>query len=376
MKKKGLLFILFIMFSFALTGCWDNHEMEDRSYVITLGVDKYSGEESSRYTLSLGSAQLSALSKNDDNKEAIPTVFADGKTLSSAVKKADCQSSREMYLGQLKTVVFGKELLEDKTLLTSVLDELERNQDISEKIILLGTDGEAADCVAAILQEDSSTGMFLWDFYKNTSDNVAVTRRLNLESFLMELRNSEGCSVLPKISMKDKKIRLGGGIALADYQLCGVLNDDEERGSLYIKGEAKGDVVEGKWENTVVPVWVYRNKVKTTFSEQDGRLVCHILSKSQGSVEGSDFLEGHLLDSHTIKVLEKEFEEFIKRRMEDTIKLSQQQYGEDVFDFASDLRRKNYGLYNKYGENRQNMIKNMIFDVQADLQIRTTGVIQ
>ncbi len=376
MKKRKRLLLFLVMVPFVLTGCWDNHEMEDRSYVITLGVDKYQGVENNRYTLSLGSAQLSALSKKGNSKDEIPTVFADGKTLASAVKKADCQSSREMYLGQLKTLIFGKELLEDKALLTSVLDELERNQDISEKIILLGADGKAADCVASILKEDSSTGMFLWDFYKNTSDDVAVTRRLNLEKFLMELRNSEGSSVLPKISLKDKKIRLGGGMALADYALCGTLNDDEERGSLFIKGDAKGDVVEGEWENTVIPVWIYKNDVKTTFTEQNGHVVCHIFSKSDGSIEGSDFLYGHLFDSRTIEKLEHEFEKIIKARIENTIKLAQEEYGKDIFDFSSELRRHNFSLYQKYGKDENEVVKNMVFDVNARLQIRSTGVIQ
>ena len=82
----------------------------------------------------------------EGNAQSVYPVTAD--TLTAAVADADSRSSREVYLGQLRTVVFGKSLLADKAAFEAVLEELERGNALSEKVMVLGLrqchDGDAA----------------------------------------------------------------------------------------------------------------------------------------------------------------------------------------------------------------------------------------
>lgn len=374
--------LLVVMTMFLLTGCWDKRNMEDRSYVITMGVDKYRGDEKNRYVLSLGSAEISALSggtKDAGESEPegdITAIQVEGSTLAEAIHRADCFHSRKMYLGQLKTVIFGKTLLEDKELFLNALDELERNPDISEKTILLASRGSAMDCVEIVLHEDTSTGLFIWDFYKNTAQDVAVTEKMDLETFLMDLRNSNGQGILPQVHVEKDKIRFGGGTALANFALCGDLSDEQERGMLLLKEKGKGAVYGGRWQNSIVPFSVYKNNTDFSFEEKGDSLVCQIDMDVDGSIDGKDFFANSLFKDKEIKKLEDLFGNVIKTEIENTIKIAQEGYKQDILNISSKLHQKKPKLYEKYGANPNVSFQNMTFDVNVKVNVQTIGVVQ
>lgn len=153
MRKK--IALLLLLLPFCLAGCWDGKDPEDRSYIITLGVDRT--EDGMLFTF--------APAETTDAETKVYSMQAD--TLAKAVAQADSHSSREVYLGQLKTVVFGKSLLEDQAAFASITEELLRGTAVSEKVMILATEEDAESCVNAIAEVDNSTGLFLWDFYKN-----------------------------------------------------------------------------------------------------------------------------------------------------------------------------------------------------------------
>ena len=111
---RQLKFALIALLPLLLTGCWDGRDPEDRAYVITMGIDK--GEDGLLVT-------FAPAKTTEGNDQSVYRV--NGDTLTAAVADADSRSSREVYLGQLRTVVFGKSLLADKAAFEAVLEELE-----------------------------------------------------------------------------------------------------------------------------------------------------------------------------------------------------------------------------------------------------------
>ena len=145
---------------------------------------------------------------------------------------------RKTDLGQLKTVILGEGLLRDSARLDALLGELERSQAVSEKVMLLAADSAAA-CVEKAMKEDSKTGLFLWDFYKNTAEEVAVTEGIDLDTFLTGAPGRGGNGVLPRIRAEGKGCGLGGGMAVS-ARGASILNEQEERGYLFPAGRCRG----------------------------------------------------------------------------------------------------------------------------------------
>lgn len=260
-KWRWLLFLLPPLF---FTGCWDAKDPEDRSFIITLGID----DAAEGCTFTLASA----------NGEAEIVTAA---TLAEAVAEVDTRISRKTDLGQLKTVILSQSFLEQGEKRESFLRELEQSQAVSAKVMLLATTDMASACVMAAVAEDR--GLFLWDFYKNTAVEVAVTKGMDLDTFLAEQAEQGGNAVLPRISTENNRLRLGGGVALSP-NLVFPLNAEEERGYLFLLGEAEGAVLSLADEK--IPLRIEKNRVRYTFSKQKDGILCTIEIFAEGIPQG------------------------------------------------------------------------------------------
>lgn len=339
---------------FFATGCWDRRDPEDREYVITMGIDK--AEKGYSFTF--------APAKTREKEPKL--ITAEGETLAGALASADSHNSRKTELGQLKMIVFGRELLEDRTLFTAMLAELEQSRDVSRKLTVLATNQGAADCVDWVLQEDNGTGLFLWDFYKNTAKEVAVTKGLDLGTFLTELSEQEGSAVLPRIVLEGEEIQLAGGIGLLDYSYLCQMEERTEQGYLFLLGEAEGALLEGHDGERLLPLRIVHSDVRYEFIPQtENRLLCRIILPLEGTLLGGSATQ----TSAQAKKMENLFAEIIKSEIENTINIARAENGENLYGLASRLRRVQPDFDGDFWQS-------VVFSVEPQLKIRNTGRIR
>ena len=350
-KRKFLLLFLLPLF---LTGCWDKKDPEDRAFILTLGVDD--APAGCRFTFAPA---------NTGEGEA-RTYTAESATLAGAVAQVDGQMSRKTDMGQLKTVILSGDFLGNSRKLESLLRELERSQTISEKVMLLATAETAADCVEAVMAADSQTGTFLWDFYKNTAQEVAVTKGIDLDTFLTERTEQGGNSILPRITAKDQNLELGGGMAVATDAVY-FLNSTEERGYLFLLGEAEGALLEAPWGGEVLPLEIGKSDVKYAFSLQDSHILCCVTLPLEGTLQGG---EGMFLSAETRKELEAVFEESIKSEIEHTLKIARRAKT-DLFGILPRLYQQEPILAE--GISREALWQAITFEIQPELEMKDMG---
>ena len=352
MYKKFVL--LALVGPFFLTGCWDKKDPEDRAFIITLGVDT-AAENGCRFTFAPA---------NIETGEA-ETYAAESETLSGAVAQVDTYTSRKTDLGQLKTVILGEGLLRDSARLDALLGELERSQAVSEKVMLLAADSAAA-CVEKAMKEDSKTGLVLWDFYKNTAEEVAVTKGIDLDTFLTERTERGGNGVLPRIRAEGERLRLGGGMAVS-ARGASILNEQEERGYLFLLGDAEGAVLEGKYEAAVFPLAVTKTKADYDFQAAGDTVLCTVTLPVEGTLQGG---RSELLSAEQKTELESIFSASIKEEVEHTIKTA---LSEGV-DFLGILPRAERALPQLAKAcTREQLWERMAFRVVPKVQITDMG---
>ncbi len=352
-KWRYLLFA--ILPPLFLTGCWDRKDPEDRAFIITLGVDL--AEEGCRFTFAPA---------NIETGEA-ETYGAEARTLAEAVAQVDCRSSRKTDLGQLKTIIFSEKLLENQAQRNALLEELERSQTVSEKVMLLATEDAAADCVDAAMAEDSKTGLFLWDFYKNTAQEVAVTKGMDLDTFLTEMQEQGGCGVFPRIRVEDEKLRLGGGIAVSPTGVYS-LEDEEERGYLFLLGEAEGALLEGEYMGEMIPLEIGKSKVKYDFTKQgDGSILCTVTLPLEGTLQGGG---GVFLSEQSQQSMETLFEGIIKEEIQHTMRIAEMA-GEDLFGVLPKLYQSAPQISAEHS--RETLWQALEFEFCPELKLKDMG---
>ena len=353
MRKRKLL-LLFLLPPLFLTGCWDKKDPEDRTFILALGIDK--GEDGCRFTFAPA-----------DIETGEGEVYgAEGRTLASAVARVDTKISRKTDLGQLKTIIFSQEVLENRTILQSLLQEMERSQAISEKVMFLATEGSASDCVEAVMKEEGNTGLFLWDFYKNTAREVAVTKGMDLDTFLTEQVERDGNGVIPRISLKEGEIEVGGGIALSKQRTYAMTNA-EERGYLFLSGDAEGALLEAEYEGAVIPLEIGKCEVEYEFSLHEENILCRITLPLEGTIQGG---EGTLLSPEKRKELEQIFGERIKLEVLHTIKIAERAKA-DLFGILPRMKQQEPSLSTDISD--EALWRSLRFEVVPDLKLKDMG---
>lgn len=352
MHKGRLLWLL--LPSLLLTGCWDKKDPEDRAFIMTLGVD--AAPAGCRFTFAPA---------NTGEGEA-RTYAAESETLAGAVAQIDGQMSRKTDLGQMKTVIFSREILEDSQKLERILQELERSQTISEKVMLLATTDRAADCAEAVLAADSKTGTFLWDFYKNTAGEVAVTKGIDLDTFLTERKEQGGNGVLPRISVQEGNLELGGGVAVTQERIY-PLSNAEERGYLFLLGEAEGALLESVYEGETLPMEIGKNDVRYDFALEDTDILCRVTLPLEGTLQGG---EGFFLSTEKREQIEAVFEEGIRAEIAHTIGIADRAK-EDLFGILPRLCRQEPALTE--GISAEALWQALRFEILPELELKDMG---
>ncbi len=304
----------------------DGNDPENLEYIITLGIDV--AEDGYGFTF------VPAKTQSAETK----LLSATGKTLAEGVSFLDRENPRKTEMGQLKMIVLSKEVLEDDDYLT-LLGEWERSQDISGNVMLLATENTAEECLQAILDGDGETGLFLWDFYENTAEDVAVTWGEDLDGFLTALGEQKEFAILPKISVTDGKLSLGGGLLLANHQYIETLHTEDTLGYAFLGGNGEGAVLVAS-NGTQIPVSlrVMKNNVSYEVDAIGDAVRCTISVVVKGDILGSGGQE--LFDENTSDTLEDLFAKLIKEEVEHTIEVAKNVDALESLGIGMEIRRK------------------------------------
>lgn len=409
--------IVLLLSLFLLTGCWDKVEIENRAFALSLGIDKFSesnkhsynenkqtdnlkdykkeiifGDEEdnldteeidtsiiwedgtdNRFTVTIAMPKTSDESeKNDDTSTNLK--ISSNSTISSAMNFVNAFSNQKTYFGHTKLAILGEEILKDEKLFRECIDVLERNPDISRKILMLGTDGDAKKILEFDDAPDESISLFITNFYKNNTNNSATTFKQTLENLVRQLRET-GNTIIPKISIDEDTVKLAGGGLIKDLQLVDWLTEEEMKGYLFVKGEGRGANLTARLNDALVPLNVTKNKTKIFFKESsNGQLECIINVKVQGNVEEYKFSEDVLLTEENLFNLEYEYKKEIENKIENCISKFEK-YEVDGFFLKDHLYKYNYDLYGKY-ENKIETYNNKFKIVPLiEVDISETGTV-
>ncbi len=430
MKKKLLLFLFAVFF---LTGCWDKVEIENRGFVISIGIDSYTaqkneqqkkatanakeaesetpeskstesgdrkqkpdsekkepsmfeGETNMRYIVTMALPNISELAEkgsggegragNGENSAKAKAIKKSAsETVAGGMDLIDAYSSQKFYYGHTKICVLGDGILKDAALFREAMDAVERNKEISRKIILLATKGTAEEILNADVTGEPLVGMFVSDFYKNNKYSINSTLRRDLEGAVQQLM-ATGNAIIPEISIENKEIKLGGLAIIKDYKLAGFMNDLETRGYLWTQKAKMGGLVTVPYQNTFVPLAISDKKTKIKFSEQGDHLVCHIDVEVEGNIDEYLLSDKHLSEPNHLDNLQKSYEAKIAEEIQTSFHKFQNEFGVDGLDVNNLLRKNYYDLYKKYNSNWDETFEKMDLETSVKVSIRGSGSIK
>ena len=218
-KKEPILYLFTILFalgfSFSLTGCRHLTDIEEKSYVLSLYVDRLSGEENG-YAFQVARADLNKMEERD---EEIPCQITKikAKTLKELEEKYLRIIPGEMEWNHIYTIFFSLEMTENKEACMRLLEEWDGDWQKSPNVFLVASSpppdklykvknipkGAAGQEVGLLIKQSKKQQKIKSD-QKNNTEKICETPI----DYLRHTEQSPGKSILYQIVIEDGKIVL------------------------------------------------------------------------------------------------------------------------------------------------------------------------
>jgi len=351
MKNNNLKIGIILCISFTavlLTGCWGKTETEDRDYIVTMGIDS-SDEYPNLYDkfniigadgdfiISMGAAELKSDIGEESEKQNM-SVFRGGG-IAEIRETANDYSDNDIYFGQLKTVVIGKDIVKDYETFKNMAYDIERTEKINKKVIVVVADDDATDIIQKIMEDEDGNGMYLWNYYKNNDIKFDLGEYMDFEQLVKSLRNNEAI-IIPQVSLKNDAVVLEGGSVINKDGYRGDVSHEILEGLKWIEGNAKGEIVSVEGVSVRVLSQTVKDEMKDGIYTVDTSVAC--------------IVENGELTDNSINEIKSVIKDKIDNTINKAVKLNA-----DFFKISDDGN-----------------IENLNYNVSVEIKIASTGVIK
>ena len=336
------------------SGCWDKVQLENRGFVSAFGIDAYDAERTTGSALRLNSPQayerfvvtVCMPSQGGSEEGGTTTLTAAADALIPALSLISLGTSQDPYYGQTKAIILGEGLLRDADLLAQAIDAMERNREISRKVVVLACRGDASEILQAEIKGEQ-IGMHISNFYNRRNAAMGVAFKKDLESLLKDLRSSGG-SVIPAVAVEDGVISLSGAAMVSGFELAGWLDDAEVRGLMLARGRGENSHITTGFDGTRLPLRLSSQRARIKFERGEFGLICILNIHAKGSVEEYRANSAQDISSpENVARLNKLFAGEIEREITAAHKRLTQG-GVDGLGLLERMRKFNYSLYEEF----------------------------
>lgn len=384
-RTRILLCSICIILLFCVSGCANRVEINERSMVLGVGIDKPMALESSasgadeedsdeaseeeenseeedmgtgeaastdyirippptedqmpRYAMTIEAPLVGNIASDSSGggSEGVESVVvtSTGNTLWEIERSLGLRLGRENFYGHLAVIVISDEVARGG--LEPVLDFFTRRRDVLQNIPVVISNGEARKVMEVIPEEEQSAGIHL-----NTLLSSVYRTGSKINSNMLDIRRSlvsTGNAVLPRVrASSSTEMTVGGGAVIKDWKLRGWLSELETSGYNLITGadNISGgglSVVDPKDRKQLITSLIRKYSVKTKVTLENGHPVYTIKVVSEWDIveKGSDLSTWNV---QYIRQIERLIESELERRIITVIDKMQREFKADIFGFG------------------------------------------
>ncbi len=359
-----------------LTGCWDKIEIEDRLFVLAIGLDKAEGTEGqdmqNKLSISFVSPVLAEI--KEGSGPAYKTYKTTASTFTMAPSNLWDRFAKMQFFGHTRVMLFGEALMKDEKLMKEINDAFQRSHDIHQSMLVFVVPGKAED----VFKVEPMYDRLLATYITGIADNSTYTAKImkqTLSEFLIKINSQKGSVIIPGLIPMKEEVRITGAGVIKDYRLAGYLDDTEGRVQNWLMNQAQGGSIPVKYEGTdiVFRYFTFRRKIKLDRVEA-GKLYMTYDFETEGAIE--EYLEGkELLDDALLKKMEKVIEKAIEESSLALIHKYQKDFKVDLIGVQDYLSKYHPELYKEIKKDyQQYFTEKMVLETKATVQVRRVGL--
>jgi spore germination protein KC len=404
MKRRMLLFVLLMILSLILSGCWDYIEYEDLAQIVGMGMDY--NNESHQITITIlypsikkGKSGLTASSGATAGPQWIVHSVTD-TTLLGAVTKLQEVIPQKMFYGYLKVLVIGEEAA--KYNLMEIIDEFNRTPSVHNSVNILISSGKAEDVLKTVDPDHIFSSLELHDLV-HLGMNTGAAYVVTLNDFTQMLAIGGWEATAPRvisIAAKPEKeevkggtqsklrfneerigtIRVTGMAVFKGKKFAGWLEEKESRGFGWITGKKINPfiVAEIAGEASTEDILYYRvdeanGKIKVQMVNNqpviDVDVTVNADLRKYYRNKGTEFIS-----AEEISIAQQILSDCIRSDIDAALQKGQKELKSDIFGFGFALFRNDPSLWkNEYEAKWEEVFPNIPVIISVDAKVINTG---
>lgn len=434
-KYKLIKFGCILLVASMLTGCWDSVEVNNRSILLELAIDKNDDytydpqvplDQQKIYRITYAIPDFGKLSGTESlAKDAETNIIVEAPSVGASIGEVEIRSKDTVTFSHVKAILLGESLLQDPKLFRQVLDGISRDMLIARNVPLLAVNGAASLTTKVENTEQPILGLYVLDYFNNKERPVSFFKKQLMGNFIREIEET-GITTLPIFHIEDvekrvaeesstggangipdkeqtmtgqkeeqqggqqedgnqssdkgkanlgDEINISGAAVIKDYELVGYLSKEEIRSQLFIEGKIKNSPVLAVYQGGSVTYTIKMVKSKVSFKDTENGPICLVEIDTIGNI-------GEYLDQSGEQVTKgsntAEIEQQIANQIVEQVKVGIRKSKEMNVDFMGiglAMYRKRPALWEKYGpEWETGVYVDMPIEIGVNVDIQSTGI--
>jgi spore germination protein KC len=364
-----------------LSGCWDRTEVNDLALIVGLGIDQTKNGKI-RLTVEIvvpksvgGGGQMMGGGGAGGGETIIKS--GTGVTVADAISNLQEKLSRRVFWGHTKVIVFGEKAA--KAGIRQHLDFLSRNPEARLRSNVLVNKGTAKSVLELVPPIEQSSSEVLRELSESQ-----LLLRVTVKDVLQMLSGDTGAAALPMVKIKPPEKGKQEQQTVAFIQrtaifkkdkMIGDIDDQLTRGVLWIRNEIKeaNITITPKGEKGNITATLIRAHTELIPKYEKGKWKMIVKATAEDDI----ILNGtklDLLNPKYTKMIEKELENEMNKRIRNTLKKVQKEMKADIFGFADIFHRKYPREWNRVKNRWEEIFPTVEVVVKTKAYVRRPGI--
>lgn len=358
-------------------GCVPHTELDKLGIVEAVGIDFADGE----YTVTVQYFNTDAsggVTAVDSTAPNAVVAECGGKTIESALEALSYKTGKEIMLGAVGMIVFGKDAAFS---LGDSLGFTASHFSGNFRAYIAAADGKASDVLAVKFKEGNASVDKVEGMLRNAQE-LGLTRPVRLYEAAEMLCSPTESLVLPRFTVYSdggemtedgSSLILSGGTLCTDDKYAGTLGVNDMSGLAMIcpaAGSGRSCDMSLTVGDSEARVMLYRIRTAVTPSLADGRL--HLDVETNADCK---YVTSNIGDPYAEKdTVERLCEEEIIRRTSSVLEKSLHGYGADVFGLGYIIRSYSPELWDEVSGSYREALTDCTFSVSASVNMERFGI--
>lgn len=347
--KATMLGVLFFVLIICLSGCGDLVEIQERDFVMALGVSYADGQ----YRVTYGLPDLGKITDQPTAEQSSLLRTYEGQSLYEMEQSYNTNSEKRLDYRHLQSIILDSAICSNQQAMKNFLLQINDNYDISDNVLVYFHESELEELMG-LGGVNGSIGEHLKKL--NGNNYVEGMEPAKIGELVNCLANSRTLFI-PEIINQDDSIAIDGGILLQENRMVKQISQAESQ--YYFISLGKSNEYLLRFDNEYL---LRLEEIKTKLSYEmtgDGPKIDIHVSGSAEVLSGSRMDHAVIKDSFDRYIgeqIEQELADFMKRQGIDYLNL---------YEKSSYHNRKIWQLY----ENREaEFIEDVKIQVMVDIQ--------